>query len=198
MDLSEVVRRRRMVRAFDGRPVEPEMLARVLDAARRGPSAGFTQALDLLVLEGEDQTGRYWGLTFPDPAARARFRWQGLFAAPVLVLPLVSSAAYTARYAEVDKVTTGLDDPAAWPVPYWWVDGGMAVMLLLLAAVNEGLGAALFTLEHPAEVLAAFAVPGDRLPLGTVALGHPAPDAPGRSAGRRRRPLDEVVHRGGW
>lgn len=198
MDLSEVVRRRRMVRAFDGRPVEPEVLLRVLDAARRGPSAGFTQALDLLVLEGEGQTGRYWELTFPDPAARARFRWQGLFAAPVLVLPLVSSAAYTARYAEVDKVATGLDDPAAWPVPYWWVDGGMAVMLLLLAAVNEGLGAALFTLEHPAEVLGAFAVPGDRLPLGTVALGHPAPDTPGRSAGRRRRPLDEVVHRGSW
>ncbi len=198
MDLSEVVRRRRMVRAFDGRPVEPEVLARVLDAARRGPSAGFTQALDLLVLEGEGQTGCYWELTFPDSAARARFRWQGLFAAPVLVLPLVSSAAYSARYAEVDKVATGLDDPAAWAVPYWWVDGGMAVLLLLLAAVNEGLGAALFTLEHPAEVLAAFGVPGDRLPLGAVALGHPAPDTPGRSAGRRRRPLDEVVHRGTW
>lgn len=199
MELSEVVRRRRMVRAFDaGRPVDPDVLDRVLDAARRGPSAGFTQALDLLVLEGEEQTGRYWALTFPDPATRAGFRWQGLFAAPVLVVPLVSVAAYTARYAEVDKVATGLDDPAAWPVPYWWVDGGMAVMLLLLAAVDEGLGASFFTLEHPAEVLATFAVPGDRMPLGTVALGHSAPDAPGRSAGRRRRPLDEVVHRGGW
>ena len=194
-----MVRRRRMVRAFDaGRAVDPEVLGRVLDAARRGPSAGFTQALDLLVLEGEEQTGRYWALTFPDPATRAGFRWQGLFAAPVLVVPLVSAAAYTARYAEADKVATGLDDPAAWPVPYWWVDGGMGVMLLLLAAVDEGLGASFFTLERPAEVLATFSVPGDRMALGTVALGHPAPDAPGRSAGRRRRPLDEVVHRGGW
>lgn len=198
MDFGEVVRLRHMVRAFDGCPIAPEARDRVLDAARRGPSAGFTQGFDLLVLEGPEETGRYWELTFPDPAARSRFRWQGLFAAPVLVVPLTSPVTYTARYAEADKVATGLADPAAWPVPYWWVDGGMAVMLLLLAAVDEGLGASFFTLEHPTEVLAAFSVPGDRRPLGTVALGHPAPDSPGRSAGRRRRPLDEVVHRGSW
>jgi nitroreductase len=198
VDLAEVVRRRRMVRAFDGRPVAPEALARVLDICRRGPSAGFSQGLDLLVLEGPEQTGRYWEHSFPDPADRARFRWQGLFAAPVLVVPVVAPGAYAGRYAEPDKAGSGVADPAAWTVPYWWVDGGMAVMLLLLAAEDEGLGALFFTLERPDTVLNALGVPDDRLALGTIALGHPVADEPGRSSKRPRRPLTDVVHRGRW
>lgn len=205
VSFAELVRKRRMVRAFDGRPVAPEVLDRVLDAARRGPSAGFTQGLDLLVLNGAGQTERYWDLAFPDLDARARFRWQGLFAAPVLVVMLTSPAAYAERYAEADKaeadksVGAGLGSgPAAWSVPWWWVDGGMAAMLALLAATDEGLGALLFTLEHADTVLPGFGVPSDRQGLATIALGHPAPDRPGRSARRPRRPSHDVVHRGQW
>jgi nitroreductase len=199
VELSEVLRRRRMVRAFRADPVDASVLERVLDAARRAPSAGSVQPLDLLVLEGRAQTERYWSLTFPDPAARAGFRWQGLFAAPVLVVPVVDPAAYPSRYGEPDKAATGLGTIDAWPVPYWWVDGGAAVENLLLAAVDEGLGALLFGLfASEAAVLDAFGVPHGRRALGTVALGHPAPDEPGRSSGRARRPLTEVVHRGRW
>lgn len=198
MELSEVVRRRRMVRSFDGRPVASSVLERVLDAARRGPSAGFSQGLDLLVLTGHLQTDRYWDLAFPDAAARAGFRWQGLFAAPVLVVPLVAPAAYFARYREPDKAGSDRAELSGWTVPYWWVDGGMGVMSLLLSAVDEGLGALFFTVEHPVAVLRAFGVPDDRQALGTIALGHPAPEEPGRSAARPRRTVEEVVHRGYW
>lgn len=198
MEFADVVRRRHMVRAFDDRPVDPEVLERLLDVARRGPSAGYSQGVDLLVLEGREQTDRYWSLSFADGQARARFRWQGLFAAPVLIVPLVSPAAYSARYAEADKATAGATPPADWDVPYWWVDGGMATMLLLLAAVDAGLGALYFTLERPADLLAAFAVPDDHRALGTVAVGHPASDSGGRSSRRPRRALGEVVHRGHW
>lgn len=188
-----------MVRAFGPDAVGPDVLGRVLDAARRAPSAGFTQGFDLLVLEGRDQTGRYWDLTFPDPRFRAGFRWQGLFAAPVLVVPVVDPHAYAARYGEVDKRGAGLGEVGAWSVPYWWVDGGAAVENLLLAAVDEGLGALFFGLfEHERDVLDAFGVPDGRRALGAVALGHPAPDEPGRSSTRPRRPLGDVVHRGHW
>jgi nitroreductase len=188
-----------MVRAFRPDPVAPDVLDRVLDAACRAPSAGFTQGLDLLVLEGPAATADYWSLTFPDAAARAGFRWQGLFDAPVLVVPVVDPAAYAERYGQPDKARTGLGEVGAWPVPYWWVDGGAAVQNLLLAAVDEGLGALLFGLfEAERAVLAAHGVPEGRRALGTVALGHPAPDEPGRSATRARRPLAEVVHRGRW
>lgn len=188
-----------MVRAFEERPVEVASLTRVLDAARRAPSAGSTQALDLVVLEGAAERARYWALTFPDPAARARFRWQGLFAAPVLVICIVDADAYAARYGEADKAATGLDAADAWTVPYWWVDGGAAVENVLLASVDEGLGALFFGLfEHETAVLTALGVPSGRRALGTIAIGHPAPDEPGRSSARPQRPLDEVVHRGRW
>lgn len=199
MELGEVLRRRRMVRAYDGRPVDPAVLARVLDAGRRAPSAGNSQGLDLVVLDGPEQAARHWDVALPAGPARDRFRWQGLLTAPVLVLPVVDPAAYAARYGEADKAATGLDAVEAWPVPYWFVDGGMAVHALLLAAVDEGLGALFFGLfDRERPVLDALGVPPGRRGLGVVALGHPAPDEPGASAGRPRRPLDDVVHRGGW
>ena len=203
MEWAEVVRRRRMVRSFDGRPVAGVVLDRVLDAARRAPSAGFSQGVDLLVLVGVEQTERYWELAFPDAAQRSRFRWPGLFAAPVLVIPVVAPEAYLARYREADKEGSGARadraELAGWPVPYWWVDGGMVVMSALLAAVDQGLGALFFALEHPDTVLPALGVPPQRLALGTIALGHPeALEEPGRSSTRPRRPLDDVVHRGHW
>jgi nitroreductase len=188
-----------MVRAYDGRTVDPEVLERVLDAGRRAPSAGNSQGLDLVVLVGPEETVRYWDVALPAGPARDGFRWHGLLAAPVLVLPVVAPGAYAARYAEADKAGTGLDSAESWPVPYWFVDGGMAVDAMLLAVGEEGLGAVFFGLfERERIVLDALGVPGDRRGLGAVALGHPAPDEPGRSAGRPRRALDEVVHRGGW
>lgn len=201
MELGDAIRRRRMVRAFAaGRPIAPEVLDRMLEAATRAPSAGFTQGVDLLVLEEAADRDRFWGLTFPDPEARARFRWQGLFDAAVIVIPLVEPVAYATRYAEPDKAATGLGEIDAWSVPYWWVDGGMAVEHLLLAAVDEGIGALFYGLfEGERAVLDAFAVPAEHRALGVVALGHPAPHAPGMSARtRRRRPFGEVVHRGRW
>lgn len=187
-----------MVRAYEpGRPIDPEVLDRVLDAARRSPSAGHSQGLDLLVLEGPEQTARYWDVTFPDRSDR----WihAGLFEAPVLVVVLVDPTAYTDRYREPDKRGAGLGTEDAWPVPYWWVDGGCATENLLLAAVDEDLGACLFGIfRGEAEVLRTFGVPAHKRALGTVSLGHPAVDAPGLSSSRRRRPLEEMVHRGSW
>ncbi len=199
MELTEVLRRRRMVRAYDGRPLDPATLDRVLDAARRAPSAGNAQGLDLVVLAGPAETARYWDVALPAGPVRTRFRWQGLLDAPVLVLPVVAPGAYAERYAEVDKAATGLGSVEAWPLPYWLVDGGMAVQSLLLAAVDQGLGALFFGLfERERPVLDALGVPADRRGLGVVALGHPAPDEPGASAGRPRRDLGDVVHRGRW
>jgi nitroreductase len=198
MELGDAVRRRRMVRAFDRRPVPSEQVDRLLDLARRSPSAGNTQPWAFVVLEGAE-TAALWDITLPADR-RAAFPWPGLLDAPVLVLPLVSPDAYVERYRQPDKRTTGLGAGAsAWPVPYWWVDGGMAVQTLLLAAVDAGLGAlfyGLFDDERP--VLDHLGVPSGWRALGAVALGWPAPDEPGRSAARGRPPLDGVVHRGGW
>src|SRR4051812_38980248 len=126
MDLSAVVRSRRMVRAFAPRPVPPEVLDRVLDLARRVPAAGNTQGLDLVVLTGPEETARYWDATLA-PGRRAAFPWPGLLDAPVLIIPVADPAAYVERYGEPDKARTGLGEGTdAWAVPYWYVDSAFA------------------------------------------------------------------------
>ena len=191
------MRARRMVRAFTDAPVADDLLEELLDLARRAPSAGNTQSLELLALRGAD-VSTYWEATLGDRTDS--FRWQGLLVAPVLVVPYVRPDAYAERYSESDKERTGLGAGVdAWPVPYWWVDGGAAVENLLLAAAAAGLGACFFgQFEHEAAVREAFGVPDSHRALGTVALGHPAPDERGASSGRPRPPLDEIVHRGHW
>jgi nitroreductase len=120
----------------------------------------------------------------------------------VLVIPVVRPGAYPERYAEPDKERTGLgQDLDAWRVPYWWVDGGAAVMALLLAAESAGLGALLFgQFEHESAVAALLGIPGDRRALGTVALGWPRPDGRSSSASARRgrAPAATRVHHGAW
>lgn len=197
MEFREVVDRRRMVRNFTDEPVDRAVLDAILSDATRAPSAGNSQGWELLVLEGPEQTARFWDVSLP-VERRERFRWPGLLRAPVLVLPLADPARYVRRYAEPDKARTGLGvGEDAWPVPYWTVDTAFATMTLLHGVVDAGLGSLFFGLfDHEAEVLAALGVPVGLRPIGVVAIGHPAADSPGRSAGRPRRPLDEVVHRG--
>lgn len=202
MDLFEAVARRRMVRAFRPEPVAPATLAQVLDAARRAPSAGFTQGVDLLVLDDPAATGRYWSATLP-VERRAGFPWPRLLDAPVLVVVCTDPRAYVERYAAPDKAHTGLGEGAdRWAVPFWFVDAGMAAENLLLAATASGLGACLFgVFDHEPAVKAAFGVPAEVRTVATVAIGHPEPaaDRPSRSvAGRARRPVADVVHRGRW
>ena|ERR671912_705423 len=202
-DFAEVVRNRRMTRAFDPTPVDPSVLDDMVDLASRAPSAGKAQGWHLIVLEGED-TAVFWDTTLPS-VRRDSFRYQQLLSAPVIALPFADSKAYTDRYAEPDKVQTGLGaGPDAWPVPYWTIDASMSVMTLLLAAENLGLGALFFgVFRGERELRQALSVPPGLELLGALAIGHPAAKTdddtdPGRSADRRRRQPGEIIHRGRW
>jgi nitroreductase len=204
-DFADVVRRRRMTRAFAPTPLPGGLLAELVDLAARAPSAGKTQGWHLVVLEGPD-TARFWDVTLP-PMRRGRFKWQQLLDAPAILLPFADAKAYTDRYGEPDKAGTGLGaGPDAWPVPYWTIDTSMAVMTLLLGAEDAGLGALFFgVFKGERELRRSLGVPPGLELLGAIALGFPAdPTDPsgattkGRSATRPRRAADEIIHRGGW
>ncbi|SFG35167.1 Nitroreductase [Actinopolymorpha cephalotaxi] len=198
MDFADVVRRRRMVRNFDPRPVDPVVVERVLDNALHAPSAGFSQGWGFLVLDQPADVQRFWAATTPEGAGADSWS-RGLRRAPVLIVPLSCKRAYLDRYAEPDKGWTDRDE-SRWPVPYWDIDTGMAALLMLLTVTDEGLGACFFGI--PPERIPAFrrefGVPEDHLPIGVVALGHRAPDRRSPSLRRGRRGTDEVVHRGRW
>jgi nitroreductase len=196
MDFQQVVTRRRMVRNFDSRPVPPEITERILRNGLRAPSAGFSQGWVFLVLDAPEDRERLWHTTF-EPETRERFRWQGLFRAPLLVVTLSHKQAYLDRYAEPDKGWVDKDE-GHWPVPYWDVDTGFASLLMLLTAVDAGLGALFFSVFKVAEFRAAFGVPDEYSPVGVLAIGYPLPDEPSPSLARGRRSLDDVVHRGRW
>ncbi len=205
-EFAEVVRNRRMTRAFEGRPIEPDALDGLVDLASRAPSAGKTQGWHLVVLEGAE-TELFWDATLP-AVRRDSFRWQHLLTAPVIALPLADSKAYVDRYAEPDKAQTGLGaGAAAWPVPYWTIDASMAVMTLLLAAEDVGLGALFFgVFRGERELRHELGIPAGLELLGAIALGYPAEalvvgdsgSGSGRSAGRGRRQARQIIHRGRW
>ena len=199
MEFAEAVRRRRMTRAFRGHTPPAAVLDGLLAGALRAPSAGNTQGRDLVVLEGREETGRYWEAT-TDAGWRARSRrFAGMSRAPVVVLAYSDPAAYADRYAEPDKVRPDGTD-VEWVVPYWHVDAAFAVMNLLLGATDRGLGAAFLGNFRGEDALGdAVGIPPGRSWLGAVLLGEPDhPDPPSTSAARPRRTLDDSVHRGHW
>ncbi|HYY79284.1 MAG TPA: nitroreductase family protein [Actinomycetes bacterium] len=197
MELREAIRRRRMVRRFDPRPVPAELLDRVLESALHAPSAGFSQGLDLLVLQGAEAVAGFWRTT-ADPAREQPYSTAEPAA---IVLVLSNRQAYLDRYAAPDKAGLGMDVEAGWPLPYWDLDAAMAAMLLLLAAVDAGLGGWFLGVFHgEAELLAGLGVPPGHRLIGAVALGWPAADdrPSGSPRTRRRRTLAEIVHYGRW
>lgn len=198
----DVVRRRRMTRAFDSRPIEPGVLNALVDLASRAPSAGKAQGWHLVVLRGEE-TRVFWDITLP-VMGRGTFKWQRLLDAPVIALPLADQRAYTTRYSEPDKAGTGLGAGAqVWPAPYWTIDSAMSVMTLLLAAEDAGLGALFFgVFKGERRLRQRLRIPSGLDLLGAIALGHrcdePAAEPAGRSSGRTRRRPNEIIHLGGW
>lgn len=208
MEFQDVLRRRRMVRDFEDQPVPKEISDRILLNGARAPSAGHTQGWAFLVLEGPEQTQRFWRATGAansaagEGADRGGLPWPGLLRAPLIIVVWSHPAAYLARYAEPDK-TSGADaahrDPERWPVPWWHVDAGFAALLMLLTAVDAGLGALFFGVFEVESVRSTFGVPEAYDPVGALAIGYPgAGDRPSHSARRGWRPDHEVVHRCVW
>lgn len=201
MDFKEVLRKRRMVRHFTEEPLDQATVERVIEASLRAPSAGYSQGYALIVCQSEEERERLWathsettGTAGWSPEVRA-----GILRAPLVVVVLASKDVYLTRYSQPDKGWTDRDE-ARWPVPYWYVDAGCVALLLLLAAVDEGLGALLFGVV-PDDIPAfkrSFDIPDSYDVVGCVAIGHEDPQAPRRDLSSRRRPLEELVHRGRW
>lgn len=199
MEFDEVVRRRRMVRAFDAAPVPVEALRRALHRAVRAPSAGFSQGWDFVVLTSGVDRERFWAAATPDADGASPDRWlRGVRAAPCLVVVCSDPQAYLERYSRPDKRERAQGMGARdWPVPYWDVDAGMAALLLLLSGVDDGLGGLFFGVpgQRTAHVAASLGVPQGRHLVGVVALGYPAPAAgsPAAAAGSPAAPQSEVT-----
>jgi nitroreductase len=199
MDLRDILRRRRMVRHYTGEAIPRETLERIVATVRRAPSAGFSQGQRILVV---DDPGLLTDLAAlaggpEDPDLEPWFP-----SAPAHVLVLTREADYHDRYRSEDKLQDG--EEIQWPVPFWYVDAGATLMLVLLTAVDEGLSAGVYgvPVEEDAAFRALLGIPDDLRIVAGVTVGRGAPD-PGWSgktsrATQRRRPLDELVRWNTW
>jgi len=196
MEFSEVVRRRRMVRHFADEPVAREVLERIAAAAQRAPSAGFSQGQRIVIVTEPERMRRVAAVAMEEEYVAAGFDpWLSHCAA--LFVPCVSEKVYRDRYDEPDKRPPG--EPAQpWPVPYWWMDVGCTVMLILLAAVDEGLAAGFAGTLEPSRLNAELEIPADYVPVGVVPVGRPLADKRSPSLRRGWRSLDEFARWESW
>ena len=186
-----------MVRNYTDDPVDGDAVDRVLNRALRAPSAGFSQGVSFVVVTGEDKRREIARLAHEDKYVADGFDpW--ISRAPVHVVVCVSKDAYLERYREPDKggpdAATGSEE--GWPVPYWWVDAGASMMLLLLAAVDEGLAAGFLGSHNLVDLSKLLDIPGDVAPIGIVTIGHAASDRRSGSLARGRK--TDAIHREHW
>lgn len=202
MEFRELLPRRRMVRHYAPEPVPREAVERILGTVRRAPSAGYSQGQRLLVVMDEEGRAELVRIASAGWGAAEDGLEPWLESAPVHVFVCTREADYHERYLQEDKLVEGQE--IEWPVPFWYVDAGAALMLVLLAAIDEGLAAGVTGVpkELAAELATAFGIPDDVTIVAHVTIGVPAPD-PGWSAvtSRRTRPRraeDESIHWERW
>jgi FMN reductase [NAD(P)H] len=201
VEFRKVLSQRRMVRHYVAEPVPEDVLERILGSVRHAPSAGFSQGQRLVVVTEADRR-RAIARLLEEEAHVAEGYEPWLSSAPVHVVVCTREADYHDRYRKEDKLVEG--NEIEWPVPYWFVDAGAAMMALLMAAIDEGLASGFLGVpsEKQAEFRRLLDIPDDVAVVGMATLGRPAPDprwsASTSRATQPRRRLDEVVHRERW
>lgn len=191
-----------MVRAYAGEPVSRETLERIAATIRRAPSAGFSQGQRFVVVT--EEKGKR---AIAEAVGEEYYVEQGfdpwISGAGAIVVVCTREQDYHERYQQPDKLDAGGAE-IVWPVPYWHVDAGKAAMLVILAAIDEGLATGVF--GFPDEGLAAvrelLGLPDDVAPVEAITIGHAgddtASDRKSSRGTRPRKPLDELVHWESW
>jgi nitroreductase len=170
VDFESVVKRRRMCREYADRDVPQEKLDRILDLACRYPSAGHMEPQEFIVVRDR---------RIKEALARAALDQRFVAQAPLVIVVLSDTRRSARRYGE-----RGVHF-------YSIIDGGFAAMIILLAVVNEGLGACFVAAFHDRQVQQVLDLPPGVRPIGIIPLGYCA-EAPRKL---ERRSKARIIHR---
>jgi FMN reductase [NAD(P)H] len=198
MEFRDVLAQRRMHRSFVPEPLPDEQIQRIVSVIRHAPSGGFSQGGSIVVVTDDDLRESI-AHAFGDEHYSQDGR-NFIADAPVHLVISANEALYHARYNEADKLAATGGVEVTWPVPYWFVDAGALMMLVLEAAIDEGLASAF--IGHPDQKRIfdeLLGLPEEVVPIGLALVGRPGPGAPTGSRLRsRRRPTDDLIHRERW
>jgi len=201
MEFREILAKRRMHRSFETDSLPQEQIERVVSVIRRAPSGGFSQGGSIVVITDDAKRAEI-AAAFGDDHYSSGGR-NYIADAPVHLVLSANESLYHARYTEADKLASTGGVEVTWPVPYWFVDAGALMMLVLAAAIDEGLASAF--IGHPDQKRIfdeLLGLPEDVVPIGLALIGKSAPDpnaATGNSRRKdRQRSLDDLVHWQRW
>jgi nitroreductase len=196
MDFKDTVLKRRMVRNFADKPVDQETIKRIMELTRHAPSAGFTQGQSFIVVTKPELKKAIAETCQEEEYVKGGFA-PFISKAPVLLIPCTSELAYHHRYQQADKVDEDGNE-IEWPVPYWFMDIGCAVMIALLAIIDEGLVAAFAGSKDLKTLRTLLNIPDEVTPVGVIPVGYRAQDVPSPSLKRGRKSDAEYVHYERW
>jgi nitroreductase len=171
METWDAIRSRRNVRAYAERPIAAADLDRILEAGWRSPSSMNEQPWDFVVCTDRaqlQQLSRVW-------------EHAGHVASSAATVALIAPRSNSPRGREL--------------IEY---DLGQATMSMMVAAADLGIGSGHASVRDQDLARSLLGFPADRVCAYLVAFGYPA-DRPLRPILKpKRRPIDEVVHRGRW
>lgn len=171
MDYWDAIRARRNVRTYTDQPIPAADLDRILDAGRRAPSASNRQHWDFVVTTDRAQL----------EALSHVWRGAGHLAKATAGIVLVVPHPESERDERIDLY-----------------DLGQATYAIMVAAAGLGVGSGHASIGDREEARRIFGIPEDHDPAYLIGLGYPD-DRPLRPTDKlKRRPLEEVVHRGRW
>ncbi|MFL6406201.1 MAG: nitroreductase family protein [Nitrososphaeraceae archaeon] len=155
MDFDEVVRRRKMIREYDSirQQIPDQLITKLIKNAHRAPSAGHTQVQEFIIVKDASTKKKL---------RKAAVNQEYVENAPLLVVVCSNTSRSVGRYGSRGREF------------YSIVDGAFASMLILLSAVNEGIGACFVGAFEDNRVSEILQLPKDVKPIGIICIGYPA------------------------
>lgn len=198
MEFREILAKRRMHRAFLPDSIPDDQIERIVGVIRRAPSGGFSQGGSIVVITDGDKRAAIASAFGDEHYSRNGRNY--IADAPVHLVISANETLYHERYNEADKLDATGGVEVTWPVPFWFVDAGALMMLVLAAAIDEGLASAFIGHPDQKQIFGdLLGLPADVVPIGLALIGRPGEDPPAGSRLReRRRPTDELVHWQRW
>ena len=169
-EFDDIIKKRKMIRLYiQDKPIPQQIVDKLITNAHRAPSAGHTQVQEFIIVQDP---------LIKKKLGEAALNQEQIYDAPLSIVVCANTSRSVNRYGKRGREF------------YSIIDGAFASMLILLTAVNEGIGACFvgaFLDEKVSEILE---LPEYVKPIGIIALGFPAED-PGKF---KRIDISKLVH----
>jgi nitroreductase len=179
MTFDEIVKNRYSVREFDGRPVKPEDIAAMCEAARWAPSACNSQTWRFIAVVDRARLDRLCDEAMGPIVGNKWFRQAPLVLAGCSHLDIVAN-----------RIGTGITG-----IEYYPIDFGIAMEHIVLKATELGLGTCWVGWIREEKVKEILGIPKRVRVMALLAVGHPKGAPPAK---RPRKPLDAILFSETW